>query len=262
LEDVDPEGAEKLLDALGMGNSVIEGAMCKVWTKSKGSVLSHSLYLTEDLFQHHVLDGYRYPGLCLADQVVFRCRLVEETSFCEELQQFWADWVSFYVFLSNSNVVSDKFQNDVAISVNPEDNGVYLLETFPGIKARALREECSDRPLSYFKLKWRYRDSLAEQQQMLKEVLGRHYDPSYRDFLMFLRSEEFDFTQPQYIGEGSFGRVYCVPWESKSSDDFSLDKVYTKNVAVKIPRIRQDYGSPGMKTFVQKVSPGLHFVMR
>jgi hypothetical protein len=244
-----------------MGNSVTEGAMCKVWANSKESVLSHSLYLTEDLFQHHVLHGYRYPGFCLADRVVFRCRRVEETSFCEELRQFWADWVSFHTFLSNHNVVSDKFQNDVAISVNPEDMGVYLLETFPGIKARALREKYSDRPLSYFKLKWHYRDFLAEQHQMLKEVLGPHYDPSYRDFLMFLRSEEFDFTQSQYIGEGSFGRVYCVPWESKSSDDLSLGEVYTRNVAVKIPRIRQDYGSLGMKTFVQEVRPTLHFVM-
>jgi hypothetical protein len=94
LEDKKIEQIESLSDELGMDGSVIEGSFCKVWTRPDDTILSHTLYLTEDLYAHHIVDGYSYPGLHLGDQIVFRCRRLEETCFCEELRQFWTDWVS------------------------------------------------------------------------------------------------------------------------------------------------------------------------
>jgi hypothetical protein len=125
-----------------------------------------------------------------------------------------------------------KLQNDVAITVNPEDQQFYLLETLPGIKARLLKGDFSNRPVSFFDLKWRHRDSLVEQHQILKDALGSHYDPSYRDFLMFIHVEEFELENSQHIGEGSFGKVYCVPWKKKPLNDFNFVEEHPGKVAL------------------------------
>ena len=233
-----------------MDGSVIEGSFCKVWIKPDDTILSHTLYLTEDLYAHHIVDGYSYPGLHLGDQIVFRCRRLEETCFCEKLRQFWTDWASRSPLTLALTLT--KLQNDVAITMNPEDQEFYLLETLPGIKARLLKEDFSDRAVFFFDLKWHYRDSLVEQHQILKDTLGSHYDPSYRDFLMFIHVEEFELENSRYIGEGSFGKAYCVPWK-KPLNNFDPVKERPRKVALKISHLQHTRSSPAADIFFREV---------
>jgi hypothetical protein len=67
----------------------------------------------------------------------------------------------------------------------------------------------------YFEMKWLYRSSLTEQKKLLKSSLLTKYNPTYNDFLIFLKPEEFDVDNACHLGEGSFGDVYSVLWKKK-----------------------------------------------
>ena len=67
----------------------------------------------------------------------------------------------------------------------------------------------------FFDQKYRYRDTLSVQHDTLCQILGRAYDPSYSDFLLFIDSHEIYLAGMEFVGQGSFGRVYKALWDRK-----------------------------------------------
>ena len=93
LKHADHRAVERAVIQLGL-HSLVQSSSWKVW---KASTLSHALlrtlYITEDLFAHHVLGDYRHPGLLLDGQLLFRYHELDRSMFCEDLRDFWATWV-------------------------------------------------------------------------------------------------------------------------------------------------------------------------
>jgi hypothetical protein len=144
----------------------------------------------------------------------------------------------------------------VAITKDPGTGQIYLLETLPGIKARRLKETTTDSvTMLYFDQKWRYRDDLDFQRRKLKEVLGQRYQDSYAEFLLFIDSSELEIEKLENVGEGSFGRVFSVPWKRKPVE-VSVDHIEEQvgKVAVKIAHAHLEKGADAEAKFFAEVS--------
>jgi hypothetical protein len=101
---------------------------------------------------------------------------------------------------------------------------------------------------NFFDLKYRYRDVLSVQKEMLREILGPEYDPSYSDFLFFIKTEEFDLSKCSFVGGGSFGQVYRVSWKRKLIKNFDHVEEVFGDVVLKIALTRE-----GPKKFFKEV---------
>ncbi|KAK5987852.1 hypothetical protein PT974_11986 [Cladobotryum mycophilum] len=202
------------IDKLGLsydGSTVYGGV-----PQSRCNRLHHTMYVNEDLYQHHINDGYVYPGLLHKDMILFRISSLDESEFCQKLRSFWS-------------------------SYNPESGTFYLLETLPGVKARLLLENKNidwQKMVSYFEKKWRQRDMLDEQRKQLQSILGTEYNASYLDFLTYIDPREFDLTKSTYIGGGSYGNVFRVYWPRKLAWPRDAAEEHPGDVAVKIIKMR------------------------
>lgn len=69
---------------------------------------------------------------------------------------------------------------------------------------------------------------------MLRQILGREYDPSYGDFLVFIDSRGIDLAGMETVGQGSFGRVYKARWERKPKKVYDHTEESAGDVALKV----------------------------
>jgi len=86
----------------------------------------------------------------------------------------------------------------------------------------------------FFDQKYRYRNTLSAQHDTLRQILGREYDPSYGDFLLFIDSREIDLAGMETVGQGSFGRVYKARWERKPKKVYDHIEESAGDVALKV----------------------------
>lgn len=86
----------------------------------------------------------------------------------------------------------------------------------------------------FFDQKYRYRDILSVQHDTLCQILGREYDPSYSDFLLFIDYHEIDLSRMETVGQGSFGRVYRARWERKPKKVYDHTEESAGDVALKV----------------------------
>ncbi|CAM1507513.1 Fc.00g071540.m01.CDS01 [Cosmosporella sp. VM-42] len=221
LMDCPVESLSELLDDLGLDTTIFTGAAC---VASTANPTSHSriFYASDDLYAPHLMTDYRYPGLFKEDRIIYRCQKVQDTQFFKGLRQYWTLW------------------NDCAITRNPFDSSFYLLETLPGVKARLL-EKRSDigSVLHCFDIKYRYRESLKTQRELLRAILGAEYDPAFSDFLQYINPAEFDISSCSFIGKGSFGRVYGVRWSRMPVEKFDYVEETSGDVVLKIAIARE-----------------------
>ncbi|KAM5360081.1 hypothetical protein ACJZ2D_013992 [Fusarium nematophilum] len=196
LNLVTAEQAEGAIDSLGLPRSSFSDGELKVWITSNRSVSTNLLYVNEDLYLRHIVEGYEYPGHLLNGRILFRCRELDKTPFPQELNHFWMDW------------------NDVAITRDPDKGRFFLLETLPGIKARELKQTSSDSgPITFFDFKWRHRHQLDRQRDELQAVLGEHFKPSYCDFLLL----SLDHVEEQ-LGNVAIKVSHALPSKEGQSD--------------------------------------------
>jgi hypothetical protein len=120
-------------------------------------------------------------------------------------------------------------------------NTVYILETLPGIKARALKSEIADpsdetRGLAsaclFFNLKLENQNVIERSRDCLRNIMGARYRPHFSDFAYMINPGEFDFENPQFLGFGSYGATYKVPWERVRVYDKNGDISYVWGYAV------------------------------
>lgn len=99
LNLVTAEQAEGAIDSLGLPRSSFADGELKVWITSDRSVSTNLLYVNEDLYPRHIVEGYEYPGHFPNGRILFRCRELDKTPFPQELNHFWIDWVSSSLFI-------------------------------------------------------------------------------------------------------------------------------------------------------------------
>jgi hypothetical protein len=106
VELVDIEISQVLKDTLAELNLDLEdeeGTCYKTWALTDDTAACHILYLNEDI--HARSDGGKvhFPGSRINDKIVFRCRPLERSSFCNNLRNFWPTWVSLTTFYGISS---------------------------------------------------------------------------------------------------------------------------------------------------------------
>jgi hypothetical protein len=82
---------------LSIEEQLVSSSEFKVWRGDRKTFHTNVFYLTEDLFCHSIVDDYICPGLLVGDNVLFRCRPIEETGFCQNLNRYWQDWVIMHM---------------------------------------------------------------------------------------------------------------------------------------------------------------------
>ncbi|KAF4629039.1 hypothetical protein G7Y89_g9111 [Cudoniella acicularis] len=232
LADCSTDAISDLLEDLGLDASIFTGILCKA-SVTKAISPSRIFYASDDLYAPHVTTAYHYPGLLKDGKIIYWCRKLEDTEFLKDLRHYWTIWVSETIYCEiYSNMI---YENDCAITRNPFDSSLYVLETLPGIKARML-EQRSDigSVLDFFDVKYRYRETFSVQREMLRNILGTEYDSSYTDFLLYIKPDEFDLPQCSFVGAGSFGRVYHARWSKKPVKQFDHVEELPGDVVLKI----------------------------
>lgn len=191
--------------------------------------------------EHHYYPSHR------GGEVVFARRRLQDTPFANELDRFWMDWVGsltscfFFCSLLHANIRS---QNDCMLIMGSGDDGysnlshdktVYILETLPGIKARALKRAVANpqnRPLAlasaclFFNLKLEHCKEIEKNRDCLGNIMGPRYRPHFNDFAYMIDSSEFNFDNPEFLGLGSYGATYKVPWKNTILYDGNGDISY------------------------------------
>jgi hypothetical protein len=118
-----------------------------------------------------------------------------------------------------------------------DGNTVYILETLPGIKARALKKKGTDeaRGLAtaclYFNLKLKHRDFL-DTNQSLRDIMGDRYQARFSDFAYPISHGEFDFTQGMDLTPSEYGFAYAANWNDGLRYDEHGDISHENRVAV------------------------------
>ncbi|CAM1503217.1 Fc.00g079930.m01.CDS01 [Cosmosporella sp. VM-42] len=198
--------SEATMDAIGLEQFAFSEPELKLWAKPDSTSSSNVLYISEDLYCHHIIDGYKYPGLLLDGGILFRCRELEQTPFAPEMGRFCRP------------------KSDIAVTQEPESGKFFLSDSGP---------------MSFFGLKWRNRNKLDRQRRELEGVLGRQFRPPYCDFLVYVETSEFEMEKALLIGEGSFGKIHRIPWKNKLVE-VSLEYVEEQlgDVAIKVARAR------------------------
>jgi hypothetical protein len=102
--------------------------------------------------------------------------------------------------------------------------------------------------LGFFDQKYRYRNTLSVQKNILQEALKFDYNPSYSDFLLFINSGEFELSNCSYVGCGSFSDVYRVRWRRKPIKHYDRVEEVPGDVVLKISKI-QEKPEEGKKFF-------------
>lgn len=69
---------------------------------------------------------------------------------------------------------------------------------------------------------------------MLRQILGKEFNPSYGDFLSFIDSKEIDLANMKARGHGSFGRVYQASWERKPKKVYDHTEESKGDIALKV----------------------------
>jgi hypothetical protein len=119
-----------------------------------------------------------------------------------------------------------------------DGNTVYILETLPGIKARALKKKGTDeaRGLAtvclYFNLKLKYRDFLDTNQNLLRDIMGAKYQPRFSDFAYPISHGEFDFAESMELPLSEYGFAYAANWNDGLRYDEHGDISHENRVVV------------------------------
>ncbi|KAK4237360.1 hypothetical protein C8A03DRAFT_34690 [Achaetomium macrosporum] len=143
-------------------------------------------------------------------EVVFVRWKLENTSFVQNVDRFWMDW-NDCMLVVGSGVDDDNKLID--------RDTVYLLQTLPGLKARALKALAVDeaRGLAsaclFFNLKLDNRDILETNRQTLRDIMGPHYLPHICDFTYAIDHGDFDFSSVELLFRGGYGSTFLVPWK-------------------------------------------------
>lgn len=59
-----------------------------VWETNYSAKYSYTLYMTEDLYAHQVLENYAFSGTFLDRKIVSACRPLEKSLLCQNLRDF------------------------------------------------------------------------------------------------------------------------------------------------------------------------------
>ena len=59
--------------------------------------------MNEDIYAHNVLGDFVAPGTCIGDQIIFACQPVEDSFLCEQMRNFWEDWVGLHAIFKRIN---------------------------------------------------------------------------------------------------------------------------------------------------------------
>ncbi|KAK4154525.1 hypothetical protein C8A00DRAFT_32651 [Chaetomidium leptoderma] len=165
--------------------------------------------------------------------VVFARRKLEDTLFAQNLDRYWVDWNDCMLILGrgydeNGNLI--------------DGETVYILETLPGDKARALKQEALDeaRGLAsaclFFNLKLQHRHEADMSRSFLRTIMGSRYQTRFGDFTYAIDCGEFDFDKAEELMSfstySSYGLTYLVPWKKARRYDQHGDVSYENGRAV------------------------------
>ncbi|KAF2258979.1 kinase-like protein [Lojkania enalia] len=102
----------------------------------------------------------------------------------------------------------------------------------------------------FFDLKHRHRNTLSTQHSTIREILGKHYNPSYSDYLVLIDSCEIDLANLEFIGQGSFGAVYKASWARKPIKMYDHTEEGRGTVALKVAMVAKSFDDQA-KFFVE-----------
>ncbi|KAN0094154.1 kinase-like protein [Hyaloscypha variabilis] len=100
---------------------------------------------------------------------------------------------------------------DCAITKDPRTGEWFLLQTIPGFRFRSLRNQQNHTTsLQYFR---NIVDNIRfGRPQQPSEVLGRYFQPNYKNLLNLIPFQEITYIDPSPIGRGDKGVVHRAVW--------------------------------------------------
>lgn len=104
-----------------------------------------------------------------------------------------------------------EWQNDCSLTVEPDTNKLYLLETIPGRQYRARQDYQNEKAaLDYFRNLVEESTQNGPSNSELRELLGADYVPRYQGLLTFIPNQQLHDVDPVRAGTKRLGRVFLV----------------------------------------------------
>lgn len=257
---IDSTSVESKLKELNLDLDQSAGAVYKSWNPRSPASANHILFVAEDIYANFLRPDFNLPGHESNGTVIFRLTPLDETIFCSDLREYWAIWVrSLRIALKFGQKqvegIDKCLQNDCAITMDPENKTLCLLETLPGCKARTLPRSFQNEAVNkYFQSMVLMQKHTRANESKLKDLLGPQYDDSFQHFVHYIPPSDLQVRAEDLIGQGSFGRVYKGRCKNLPSDTADFEDLREGDVAVKIAFDASTRRSVAVTKFFQEVS--------